>query len=211
MWVTRTNLRQTIGRTCLYLTLLFSSKNRDLSKSMWGFWVTRLLREFSAGGVWSSFKHCRLEVGWGWSGTGKTVPCGRDRLWIGEDQWFWWASLVAQTVKNLPTMQETQVQSLGREDSLEKGMATHPSILVWRIPWAEEPGGQQSLGLQRVSISLIRMQSLWPQGKHFAYCVSFLFLWIGFSSTCLYSCTLNKCLAHEGVCGIPSYLNMQKQ
>ena len=67
---------------------------------------------------------------------------------------------MAQTVKNLPAMQETQVQSLGREDSLEKGMATHPSILVWRIPWAEEPGGQQSLGLQRVSISLIRMQSL---------------------------------------------------
>ena len=131
--------------------------------------------------------------------------------WIREDQWFWWASLVAQTVKNLPAMQETQVQSLGREDSLAKGMATHPSILVWRIPWAEEPGGQQSMRLQRVSISLIRMQSLWPQGKHFAYCVSFLFLWIGFSSTCLYSCTLNRCLAHEGVCGIPFYLNMQKQ
>ena len=44
-------------------------------------------------------------------------------------------------VKNLPSMQETQVQSLGREDSLEEDMASHSSILVWRIPWAEEPGG----------------------------------------------------------------------
>ena len=48
---------------------------------------------------------------------------------------------MAQTLKNLPAMQETQVQSLGQEDPLEKGMATHSSILAWRIPWAEEPGG----------------------------------------------------------------------
>ena len=60
------------------------------------------------------------------------------------------ASLVAQMVKNLPAMQETQVQSLGPEDLLEKGMATHPSILAWRIPWTEEPGGLQSTALQRV-------------------------------------------------------------
>ena len=60
------------------------------------------------------------------------------------------ASLVAQMVKNLPEMQETQVQSLGPEDLLEKGMATHSSILAWRIPWTEEPGGLQSMGLQRV-------------------------------------------------------------
>ena len=53
-------------------------------------------------------------------------------------------------VKNLPAMQETQVQSLGQEDSLEKGMATHSSILDWRIPWTEEPGRLQSMGLQRV-------------------------------------------------------------
>ena len=51
------------------------------------------------------------------------------------------ASLVAQTVKNLPAMQETQVQSLGQEDTLEKGMATHTSILAQRIPWKEEPDG----------------------------------------------------------------------
>ena len=53
-------------------------------------------------------------------------------------------------VKNLPTIQEARVQSLGQEDPLEKGMATHPSILAWRIPRTEEPGGLQSMGLQRV-------------------------------------------------------------
>ena len=53
-------------------------------------------------------------------------------------------------VKNLPTVQETWVQSLGQEDSLEKGMATHSSILAWRIPWTEEPGRLQSMGSQRV-------------------------------------------------------------
>ena len=58
--------------------------------------------------------------------------------------------LVAQTVKNLPAMQETQVRSLGQEDLPEKRMATHSSILVWRIPWTEELGGLQSLGSQRI-------------------------------------------------------------
>ena len=58
--------------------------------------------------------------------------------------------MVAQTVKRLPTMQETQVQSLGREDLLEKEMATHSSILAWKIPWMEDPGRLQSMGLQRV-------------------------------------------------------------
>ena len=53
-------------------------------------------------------------------------------------------------VKNLPAMQETQVQSLGWEDALEKEVATHSSILAWKIPWAEEPGGLQSTGWQRV-------------------------------------------------------------
>ena len=57
---------------------------------------------------------------------------------------------MVQVVKNLPAMQETWVQSLGREDPLEKGMATHSSILAWRIPWTENPGGLQSLGLQSV-------------------------------------------------------------
>ena len=53
---------------------------------------------------------------------------------------------MAQTVKNLPTMQETRVRSLGQEDPLDKGMATHSSILACRIPWTEEPGGLQSMG-----------------------------------------------------------------
>ena len=57
---------------------------------------------------------------------------------------------MAQTVKCLPTMQETQVRSLGHENPLEKEMATHSSILAWKIPWMEEPGGLQSMGLQRV-------------------------------------------------------------
>ena len=55
-------------------------------------------------------------------------------------------SLVAQTVKNLPAMQETWVQSLGQEDPLEKRMAIHSSILAWRIPWTEEPGRIQTMG-----------------------------------------------------------------
>ena len=59
---------------------------------------------------------------------------------------------MAQTVKNLPAMQEIQVQSLGWEDPLEKGMATDSSILAWRISWTEEPGGLQSMWLQRVGL-----------------------------------------------------------
>ena len=57
---------------------------------------------------------------------------------------------VAQTVKNLPVMQETRVQSLGQEDPLEKGMAIHSSILAWRIPWTDKPGGLQFMGSLRV-------------------------------------------------------------
>ena len=59
-------------------------------------------------------------------------------------------SLVAQTVKRLPTMRETGVQSLGQEDRLEKEMATHSSFLAWKISWTEKPGGLPSMGLQRV-------------------------------------------------------------
>ena len=59
-------------------------------------------------------------------------------------------SLVAQSVKNLPAVQETRVRSLGWEDPLEKKMATHSSILVWKISFTEEPGGLQSMGSQRV-------------------------------------------------------------
>ena len=63
--------------------------------------------------------------------------------------WGWGASPVAQMVKNLPAMQEAWVRSLGWEDPLEKEMATHSSILAWRIPWTEGPGGLPSMGSQK--------------------------------------------------------------
>ena len=66
---------------------------------------------------------------------------------------FHWASPVAQTVKSLPAMQKAKVQSLGQEDPLEKEMATHYSILAWKIPWMEEPGRLQSVRLQRTQLS----------------------------------------------------------
>ena len=59
------------------------------------------------------------------------------------------SSLVAQMVKNPPAMQETQVWSLGREDPLEQGMATHSSVLAWRIPWTQEPGRLKLMGLEK--------------------------------------------------------------
>ena len=62
-------------------------------------------------------------------------------------------SLVAQTVKRLLTTQETRVQFLGWEDPLEKEMATHSSIPLWRIPWTEEPGSLQSMGLQELDMT----------------------------------------------------------
>ena len=62
------------------------------------------------------------------------------------------ASLVAQMVRNLPVIQETWVRSLGGEDPLEKEVATHSTILAWRIPWTEKPSGLQSVGSQRVRI-----------------------------------------------------------
>ena len=61
-----------------------------------------------------------------------------------------YSSLVAQMVKNLPEMQETQVQSLGQEDPLEKGMVIHSSVLAWRIPWTEETSRLQSIGSHRI-------------------------------------------------------------
>ena len=65
-------------------------------------------------------------------------------------RFYVWASLVAQSVKCLPAMRETRVRSLGWEDPLEKEMAIHSSTLAWKIPWTEEPGRLQSMGLQRV-------------------------------------------------------------
>ena len=109
-----------------------------------------------------------------WPPASKSWPIGKDpdagKDWRQEEKgvrehemvvWHHWlnghefeqtlgTSLVAQMVKHLPTMRETWVQSLAREDPLEKEMATHSSILAWRIPWMEEPGGLQSTGSQRV-------------------------------------------------------------
>ena len=74
------------------------------------------------------------------------------------------ASLVAQTVKRLPTLQETQVRALGREDPLEKEMATHSSTPAWKIPCTEEPGRLQSMGSQRVGHN-------WVTSLHFTSCL----------------------------------------
>ena len=83
---------------------------------------------------------------------------------------YLWVSLVAQLVKNLSAMQETWVQSLVWEDSLENEMATHSSILAWRIPWTEAPGGLQSRGSQRVGHNWATKHStqyLWPTSSCF--------------------------------------------
>ena len=71
----------------------------------------------------------------------KRAKCVQTDIWGAP-----WTSLVAQTVKCLPTTQETQVQSLGQEGPLEKEMATHSSTLAWKIPWTEEPGRLHSMG-----------------------------------------------------------------
>ena len=87
------------------------------------------------------------------------------------------ASLVAQTVKNLPAMQETWVQSLGQGDPLEKGMATHSSILAWKMPWTEEPGGLRSIALQRVGHDWEHIQLilfLFDCYEHMIVCCFFL-------------------------------------
>ena len=76
----------------------------------------------------------------------QSVPEGKP--WAVETVWVLEASLVAHMVKCLSTMRETQVQSPGQEDPLEKEMETHSSIPVWEIPWTEEPGGLQSVGSQ---------------------------------------------------------------
>ena len=68
------------------------------------------------------------------------------------------ASLVAQWIKNPPAMQETQFQSLGWGDPLEKEVATHSSILAWEFPWTEEPGGPQSMGFQELDMTVTKPQ-----------------------------------------------------
>ena len=72
---------------------------------------------------------------------------------------------LAQSVKNLPAVQETQVRSLGQEDHLEKEMATHSSILAWKISWTEEPGGLQSMGSQKVEHDWVTNTYLLSRGE----------------------------------------------
>ena len=79
---------------------------------------------------------------------------------IGYPLQYSWASLVGQMVKNPPALRETWVPSLGRKDPLEKAMATHSSILAWRIPWTEEPDGLRSTGLKRVGFGRTELLSL---------------------------------------------------
>ena len=88
--------------------------------------------------------------------------------WI-SDSFGLWASLVAQTVKNLSAMGETHAQSLGREDPLEKGMAIPSSILAWRILWTENPGRLQSMGCKELDLT--------EQLTHFIYDVSYWWSW----------------------------------
>ena len=86
-------------------------------------------------------------LGWRWT----HVPKSNFQL----PRFCWETSLVAQSVKRLPITRETQVWSLGWEDPLEKEMATHSSTLAWKIPWTEECGGLQSMGLQRVRQAIV--------------------------------------------------------
>ena len=107
-------------------------------------------------GVGRSFSRpCPMALLWtgprpeGWSSSQKQLSTLVGSL-VGPRAWGGTCEPVAQTVKNLPAVGETWVRSLGWEDPLEKGMATHSSILPWRTPWAEEPGGPQSVESQRV-------------------------------------------------------------
>ena len=86
-----------------------------------------------------------------------------------------WAYLVAHMVKNLPAMQKTWVQSLGLEDPLEKGMATQSSILAWTVPWTEELGMLQSIGLKRVGHNRATKHACIHEGKAREPCGFFFF------------------------------------
>ena len=99
-----------------------------------------------------------------------------------------WASLVAQMVKNLPAIREILVWSLGWEDLLEKGTATHSGIVAWKIPWTEEPGGLQSMGLQRIGHDWVPRPTL--------------LLTFTFSGTSLPVQWLRLCTAHAGGVGL---------
>ena len=126
--------------------------------------------------IWLSGKESACNTGNPGSipGSGRSPEEG-----IGYPLWYSWASLVAQMVKNPPAMQETWVRSLGWEDPLEEGTATHSSILAWKIPWTEEPCRLQSMGSQRVghdwatkhsTAQLAISPTCWTSSIHFTGC-----------------------------------------
>ena len=121
-----------------------------------------------------------------------------------------------QTVKNLPAMQKTQLRSLGQEDPLEKGMATHSRILTWRIPWTEEPGGLQSMGLQTVrhdwAINVHTRGKREVQNRSYPHAFEATWPWsTSWSQTsCLQNCeTINSCcLSHLKMLVTQSHLTL---
>ena len=104
--------------------------------------------------------------------SGLIPESGRSAEGIDHPLQYSWASLVAQMVKNTPAMQQTSVQPLGWENPMEKGTATYSSILAWRIPWTEEPGGLQSMGSQ----SWTRLSDFHFHGFSFSKLFSFSYL-----------------------------------
>ena len=132
----------------IYRAALETQTDRGDLRTQWGKekvgWIGRV--------AWHIYTAvCRTDSPWWkaavWHRELSSVLCDDLEGWGGARIW---APLVAQMVKNPPAMRETWVRSWGPEDPLEKGMATHSSILAWRIPWTEEPGRLQSMGLQRV-------------------------------------------------------------
>ena len=119
--------------------------------------IAELILKFSPLSISSLFKHC--------SKYGMTL----NNLQVPQR----WASLVAQLVKNLPAVRETWVQSLGWEDPLEKGTATHSSILAWRVPWTEESMGSQRVrhAWATLTSSAIRSCMMWSQPGFLAPCL----------------------------------------
>ena len=120
------------------------------------------------------------------------------------------SSPVAQKIKNLPAMQETWVRSLGQEDLMGKGMATHSSILAWRIPWTEEPGGSWSMGLQTVNMTEQLTHDINFQVYYDAF---FLFKKIIFNRRiialqyCVLFCHTSTWISHRYT-HVPSFLNL---
>ena len=145
--------------------ITWNVQNKQIHADKVDYWLSRAR-------VWLSWKKCRVTenwygvsfwgeefviklVMWWWLHNSVNILIIRD-LHTLNGLILWYVNyilvklLLAQTVKRLPTMHETRVQSLGWEDPLEKEMATHSSTLAWKIPWMEEPGRLQSIGSQRV-------------------------------------------------------------